>query len=242
MELVTYTETVKGYIVKRPSKRIKSPYVADVLVDGEEKLAHCPSLGLGGIIQPGVEVLMTKSTTKSKTDFVIQAVYSEGDMVGNVPLHANQIVKKLLKANMIEKDVTTVKSEVKHGESRYDFVITKEQEEIYCEVKSVHIQDESDPQTAIFPVGYKKPKHQTVSDRANKHVEGLTSICKTGGSAVIVFVIQRNDCTNFQPNRKGDPVFSELLDTAVSNGVRVYTVYTKVEENGIFLRDVTRWN
>ena len=29
-------------LIKRPSKAIKSPYIADIIIDNEEELAHCP--------------------------------------------------------------------------------------------------------------------------------------------------------------------------------------------------------
>jgi sugar fermentation stimulation protein A len=238
MELIKFDDVIIGTIIKRPSLQIKSPYVADVLVKESKFLAHCPSLGLGGLIQPEVKVLMTVSTTKSKTDYVIQAVYSDNIWIGNVPLHANRIVKQLLGTNLIIEDILSVKPEVTHGDSRYDFQVQTERGEMFCEVKSVHINENEHKSTAIFPVGYKKPKQKTVSERANKHVTGLTEIAKKGCLAMIIFVVQRNDCTSFQPNRTGDPVFSELLDDAISSGVKVCVVYTTVNESGIYLNNI----
>ena len=212
--------------------------MADVIVEETKFLAHCPSLGLGGLIEPDVKVLMTASTTKSKTDYVIQAVYSDNIWIGNVPLHANRIVKQLLGTNLIMDDIVSVKPEVTHGESRYDFQVQTKRGEMFCEVKSVHLNDNENKSTAIFPVGYKKPKQKTVSERANKHVTGLTEIAKNNCLAMIIFVIQRDDCTSFQPNRKGDTVFSELLDDAISSGVKVCIVYTSVIESGIYLNNI----
>ena len=41
---------IRGTIVKRPSKHCKSPYVADVVLEnGEEVIAHAPSLGCCGL-------------------------------------------------------------------------------------------------------------------------------------------------------------------------------------------------
>ena len=58
---------IEGSIVKRPSKYIKTPYVADVLIKSEEVLAHTASLGCCGLADVSATVLMTLSKTKKKT-------------------------------------------------------------------------------------------------------------------------------------------------------------------------------
>ena len=35
-----------GKLVKRPSKSVKSPYMADIFINDTETLAHCPALGV----------------------------------------------------------------------------------------------------------------------------------------------------------------------------------------------------
>ena len=40
---------IEGTVVKRPSKYIKSPYVADVVVEDQSVLAHTASLGCRSI-------------------------------------------------------------------------------------------------------------------------------------------------------------------------------------------------
>ena len=40
-----------GTLISRPSKKIKSPYIADISIEEEENtLAHCPSLGMSGLL------------------------------------------------------------------------------------------------------------------------------------------------------------------------------------------------
>ena len=235
MQLIDFDQPVCGTIVKRPSAKIKSPYVADVEINGQSYIAHCPSLGLGGIIVPGVEVIMTASSTKSKTDFVVQAVRDSNNIwVGNVPLHANRIVKRLLDTNLLVPDVLSYKAEHTFGDSRFDFLIETDCGSIFCEVKSVHIKDPNNNDIAMFPVGNKR-NQETISVRANKHVTGLTEIAQDAKRAMIVFVVQREDCHMFEPNRVSDPTFSNLLDAAQVAGVKVKMVYTAVNESGIRL-------
>ena len=50
MFLFQYEKLVTGgVLVKRPSKQVKSPYVADITIEDNEELAHCPSLGISGL-------------------------------------------------------------------------------------------------------------------------------------------------------------------------------------------------
>ena len=237
MQLISFDSPIKCSCKKRPSVHIKSPYVADIITSNEDDaLAHCPSLGLGGLITGGSQMLATHSNKGSKTDYVIQAVKDGEVWVGNVPLHANRIVKKLLGTDLLLQGVKHVIPEFKHGDSRLDFFITMQDDtDVFCEVKSVHINDGT---TAVFPVGYKKPGQSTVSERANKHVTELTSVANEGFAALLVFVILRGDCNAFQPNWKQDAMFSNLLKTAQSAGVIVKIVYTDVNEAGIFLKNV----
>lgn len=236
MELISFGTPSVCHCQKRPSANIKSPYVADIVVHGEELLGHCPSLGLGGILVPGVEMIATPSSAASKTDYVIQAVKDGDTWVGNVPLHANRIVKQLLELNMIIDDVATVTPEHRHGESRLDFLVTQNDgTRVYCEVKSVHIKVGND---AVFPVGYKKRRQDTVSERANRHLTELGELAKSGRRAMAIFVVQRDDCDTFSPNWDGDPIFSNLLRSVMHMGVEVKVVYTSVSQAGIYLRHI----
>lgn len=58
---------IEGNIVKRPSKMIKSPYVADIIPltkQNEEILGHTASLGCCGLADAGATILMSKIQTK----------------------------------------------------------------------------------------------------------------------------------------------------------------------------------
>ena len=219
---IKFGEVLKATLIKRPSEKIKSPYVADIrLEDGTISLAHAPSLGLGGILKPGSELMVTKSKNpKAKTSCVIEAVKEGQTWVGNVPLNANRLIGEVLREEYGEDDV---KAEVKHGDSRFDFKILSK--DIYVEVKSAHIKR---GESALFPVGYKKPKAVTVSERANKHVKHITEI-----KGMLIFVVQRDDCKNFRPNREDDEIFSNLIKKANEAGVEIRAYEAKVDIEGI---------
>ena len=236
MLLVHFEDPIECVCVKRPSVHIKSPYVADVRVQSDNVLAHCPSLGLGGLITPGCTMLATKASAGCKTNYVIQAVkVNDTTWVGNVPLHANRIVKQLLNQGLLIDDVQRVKPEQTWGNSRIDFLVDHaDGSSTYCEVKSVHIAQDN---TAVFPVGYRKRNEDTVSERANKHLHELANIVKSGGNAMVCFVVQRDDCTSFSPNHE-DKQFTQALQGAQDAGVVVKVVYTRVTTEGIELLHV----
>jgi DNA-binding sugar fermentation-stimulating protein len=59
-------DVVHGKLVCRPSKRNRSPYVADVLIENEnrEAIAHVPNLDMGGKCVPGVTLLLKPARDK----------------------------------------------------------------------------------------------------------------------------------------------------------------------------------
>ncbi len=69
-ELYKYNNLVDNItLVKRPSKSVKSPYIADVLVENNEELAHCPALGVSGLLNNTSKIICSKnedSKRKSK--------------------------------------------------------------------------------------------------------------------------------------------------------------------------------
>ena len=142
-------QIIEGIIVRRPSKHIKSPYVADVLIGGEEKLAHCPSLGLCGMIAPNSLVFMTENQGKTKTDFKVHAVLVNDDesvtdenprgdvIVGCDPILSNKIGKQLFDKIDLFSNYSVHKSEFTYGNSRFDHYYEIDNKPVYVEIKSV---------------------------------------------------------------------------------------------------------
>jgi sugar fermentation stimulation protein A len=233
--MLNFNNITYGTLIKRPSKRIKSPYVGDITLqngDPTEYLAHCPALGLGEILKPTSEVMISKTLNpKSKTCYVIEAVKENSTWVGNVPLHANRLVKQMLENDSIIPNISYIKPEYVMEDSRIDFYAKDVSgSEYYIEVKSVHIKVND---VAVFPVGYKKKKDDTVSERANKHVKHLTNLATQGKNTMIIFVVQRNDCSHFEPNFDKDRMFCSLLKSAYDSGVVIRALQCSINENGL---------
>jgi len=139
---------VTATVVARPSTVIKSPYVADVDVDGGTRaLAHAPGLELGGHCVPGSTVLLsTAANPTNKTQYAIQLVRSDsGDLIGAHPSLGNSLVAAALQRGLLTPALgayVSVKAEVKHGDSRVDFVLThSDGSRTLVEVKNVVCSD-----------------------------------------------------------------------------------------------------
>ena len=120
---------VEGDVIKRPSKFIKTPYVADILLKKKEDinnssldtvLGHTASLGCCGLADAGARILMapviTKKNKKNKKDEekeklsceyrVYLSVISERDteiIVGIYPKLAEELTEAALKANLLSR-------------------------------------------------------------------------------------------------------------------------------------------
>jgi len=211
----------KAAIINRPSKSIKSPYMADILINNSTELAHSPSLGLCGMIVQDVDVLVSECENNCrKSKYTIELVKSHKVWVGANPLFGNKIFSNFLNQFSEFKNCTIEKQEIKVLNSRLDFLLSNSaKEKIYVEVKSVPLIENN---SAIFPDGYKNSKNLCISDRAYKHIEDLIELKKQGYRTALVFIIQRSDPVNFKPNYVRDKIYSEKLKEAYNSGVEVY--------------------
>ena len=92
-----------GKLVKRPSKSIKSPYIADIIIDKQEELAHCPSLGVSGLLNDEAKFLCSKnenSTRKSK--YTVELTYLPSTLNTTVLTNTNPQFGNKLFASIIK--------------------------------------------------------------------------------------------------------------------------------------------
>ena len=153
--LLTRLEGLReGIIINRPSKIIKSPYVADVLLNGKEIMAHTPSLGCCGLAERGSNVLMMpiekKKNKEEKCIYrVVLSIYKENELaqeqyIGIYPLLAENIVEECIKKNGLQF-LKNIKSYMKQTEilnSKFDFTgIDENNIPFILEVKNVPLAD-----------------------------------------------------------------------------------------------------
>ena len=103
---------VEGEILKRPSKYIKSPYVADISLNDTSILGHTASLGCCGLADVGAHILMSqipkskKVTDKLSCEYrvFLSIVREKGReiIVGINPLLAETLVENALNKNLLK--------------------------------------------------------------------------------------------------------------------------------------------
>lgn len=159
--LYSIDELVEVTVVKRPSKHIKSPYVADVLYNGKEYLAHTPSLGCCGLADTGATIMVAPSKNKSsKCDFTTylsktsDKEHSEHHTyVGIHPKLAEHLAEQALKQNLLHRlqNVKSYRRETsiqvpEHDlHSRFDFSgIDQNGTPFLMEIKNVPLADYED--------------------------------------------------------------------------------------------------
>ena len=139
-----------GVLLFRPSKEIKSPYMADIIIEENITLAHCPSLGISGLLNKNSIFLCSKSDNeKRKSKYTIEMIYlptNENHFVltNTNPQFGNLIFKNIIENNLIEEynDYKLFKSEKTYNNSRFDFYIEKKNgRKEFIEIKSVVLCD-----------------------------------------------------------------------------------------------------
>jgi sugar fermentation stimulation protein A len=127
----------------------------------------------------------------------------------------NRVVKSVLEARILPElgNYGQIKAEVKYGrdrKSRIDFLLEGEDgRPIYIEVKNTTWAQQT---LALFP--------DTVTTRGQKHIQELSDLLPAA-RAVMLFFINRGDCTTFAPGDEADKVYGELLRAAVAQGLEV---------------------
>ena len=162
--LLKINNLVEGEIIKRPSKYIKSPYVADIKICSSDDLilGHTASLGCCGLADVGAHVLMSPVSKKNNNTNKICCEYrvylsvirEKGSeiIVGIYPKLAEELTEIAIKNNLLSKlqNIKTYKKETtifvpNLVDSRFDFSgIDENGIPFILEVKNVPLADYED--------------------------------------------------------------------------------------------------
>ena len=194
-------------------------FLADcTLDDGREVTVHCANPGsMMGLAEPGFRVwLEPNDDPKKKLKFGLRLVEpAEGVLVGVDTSVPNRALRAALEAGDVPglERYEHLRAEVKYGQnSRIDFLLTGGgQPDIYVEVKSVTLSRETG--IAEFP--------DSVTARGLKHLEELSSMAAAGHRAVMLYLVQRTDCTAMRLASDIDPAYAAGFAKARRAGVEV---------------------
>ena len=222
---------ISGVLIKRYKR-----FFVDVKINGKIVIAHCPNTGsMLGMLKAGNKVWLTKTNNPSrKLKYTLQIIEVDGHKVGVNTHLTNKIVLEALEKNLLEEvsqDIK-IKSEVKFGKNtRFDFLITKENYKAFIEVKNVTLSRTSG--IAEFP--------DAVTSRGAKHLNELIQASKQGYKIYIAYIIQREDCKSFLIAKDIDPEYYKLLSKAVKKKLNILCYDCKFSLKGIILNNKIKY-
>ncbi len=213
---------ITGKLIRRYKR-----FLTDVeLEDGTIVVAHCTNSGsMKTCVEEGAPVYLSPAKDpKRKTKFTWEMIFINGSWIGINTMIPNKLAYDAIKNGGIKKlsGYTSVKREVKFGDSRFDIFAENETERCFVEVKNVTMKVGD---SALFP--------DAVTTRGRKHLETLIEVKKQGMRAVMLYVIQRMDVKVFGPAEDIDPEYAKSLRKAIKHGVEVIAVQAKVSPVGI---------
>lgn len=216
-----YERIAEGKFIERPNR-----FVAKVEIDGKTETVHVKNTGrCRELLQTGAAVYLEDfqgrmGSRKMRWSLVaVDKVTDRGVMTVNMDSQApNKVAHEALKEGRIPLEgmgnLTLIRPETKYGDSRFDFYLEDDLgNRAFVEVKGVTLEYDGH---ASFP--------DAPTERGARHVRELASALKEGYKAYILFVIQMKPIYDIRPNEEHDPVFSEELRKAVSEGVRAVAV------------------
>ena len=215
------TDLIPARLIRRYKR-----FLADcILEDGREITAHCANPGsMMGLADEGMRVwLEPNDDPKRKLNFGWRLIEHEnGHFTGVDTLVPNRALRETLEQRQIPKLAAyeTVRPEVKYGEnSRIDFLLTQDGlPDCYVEVKSVTLSRTLGQ--AEFP--------DSVTKRGAKHLLELSSMVAQGHRAVMLYLVQRTDCTSFTLASDIDPTYHAAYLAARELGVETLCIGTKI--------------
>jgi sugar fermentation stimulation protein A len=219
------SQLIPGTLVQRYKR-----FLADVrLAGGEIVTAHCTNTGsMMGCKEPGSAVYLSRSNNLNrKLPYTWELIQANGTWVGINTLHPNRLVAEAVQSGALcELDsYPAIRREVvtRQG-TRLDLCLEGTDCNCYVEVKNVTLKVDG---AAAFP--------DAISERGTKHLKELIRLKRKGYRAVLVFVIQRDDCEIFRPADEIDPDYGRWLRRAIRDGVEILPYRAKVTPEEIVL-------
>ncbi len=219
---------IEGVLISRYKR-----FFADVrLANGDVVTAHCANSGsMLSVNKPGARVWLSPAANpERKLRYTWEIVEIGNGLVGINTAHPNALVAEAITDGKIPElaGYQSLKREQKYGKnSRIDILLESPgKPPCYVEVKNVTLKrGEGLDHPAEFP--------DSVTERGAKHLIEMTDMVAAGARAVMVYLVQRSDCTRFRVAADLDPTYAKGLKTALAQGVEAVCYSCEVTPDGI---------
>ena len=214
---------IKGKLVKRYKR-----FFTDIKIGKETIIAHCPNTGsMKGLLDKGNEVFVSKNNDpKRKLKYTLEIIKIKKNLVGVNTHFANKIAYHGLSNNLVKElsNNDSIKPEVFFNkETRFDFLVKKNKQKIFVEVKNVTLF--RDEKTAEFP--------DSVTSRGSKHLKTLIEAIKKGYKSYLLFLVQIEGVNNFKIAKDIDKEYYENYLLAKKAGVIFLAYQCKISSKEI---------
>ena len=216
---------INGTLIQRYKR-----FLADVrLADGTIVTAHCTNTGsMIGCKAPGSAIYISRSANqRRRLAYTWELIRVNGHWVGINTLHPNRLVVEAIEAGALHElqGYRSIRREIctRQG-TRLDVRLEGKDGFCFVEIKNVTLAIDG---TAAFP--------DAVTARGKKHLRELIRLKRQGYRAVLLFVIQRDDCNSFRPADEIDQEYGRWLRRAARAGVEVLPYQARVTPQEIVL-------
>lgn len=220
--MVTYENVRQGRFLARPNR-----FVAQVEIRGRVETVHVKNTGrCRELLVPGAEVWCQEwDKPERKTKYDLFGV-RKGERLINMDSQApNKGAMDWLRAGGLG-EVSGLRAEVTHGDSRFDFAFQKDGKQCFLEVKGVTLEEDG---VVSFP--------DAPTERGAKHLRGLARAVQDGYGAYVLFVVQMKNVKYLTPNWRTDPQLAQALLDASQAGVQILAVDCHVTESTMELQN-----
>ena len=216
---------IKGKLIKRYKR-----FFMDVKLNKKIVTAHCPNTGsMKGLLDQGNDVYLLKhDDPKRKLKYGLEIIKAKKNLIGVNTHMANKIVNHGLSNNLIKeiKDNDTIKPEVFFNkETRFDFLVEKNKEKIFIEVKNVTLF--RNKKIAEFP--------DAITSRGSKHLLTLIDAIKKGYKTYLIYLVQIQNMEYFKIAQDIDAEYYKNYLTAKKAGVNFLAYRCKISPKKIFI-------
>ncbi|MDO1583859.1 DNA/RNA nuclease SfsA [Rhizobium oryzicola] len=200
-----------------------------VLDDGREITGSCPNTGsMRGLTTPGSRIFLSQHDSPTRRyRHMLEMVEADGTLVGINTGLPNRLAEEAIRQGLIPSlsGYEQIKREQRYGvNSRIDLLLLDpDLRDAYVEVKNVHFMRRRG--LAEFP--------DSVTSRGAKHLDELGDVAESGKRAVMLYVIQRNDCDRLRICEELDPAYGRAYRKARQRGVEAYAIACSVSAEAI---------
>lgn len=231
---------IKGVFKKRYKR-----FFADVEVDGQLVTAHVPNTGsMKTCLQENAPCWLTHNPDpKRKLHWTLERMVIDGAQIGVNTRIPNNLVFEAWENGIVPhwKNFDRAQLEVKiNAQSRLDLALwnSKEAPQDFTKLKApfenlkLHFVEVKNVTMAMGSTAYFP---DAVTSRGAKHIEELLTLQDLGHTCEMVFVIHRENITDFAIAKDIDPTYNTALLQAQKKGLQVTALLAEFDKDQVQL-------